>query len=99
MYNSDCIHACVPEGHHHHQGCNEVDCLGPDHLTADSARPLLELLDAVVSVIPVPEWTGKVQILQCMNNLVGFELLLFKVSRDAIFGNNYCNELENGEYN
>ena len=80
IYNiSDCIHTCVPEGQHHKDCCKEVDCLGPDYLTADSARPLPELLDAVVSVIPVLVGTGKVQVLQCMNNFVGFVLLLSKV--------------------
>ena len=62
---------CVPEGHNHQQGGDEVDGLCPDHLPADGAGPLPELLDAVVPVIPVPEGAGKIQVLQSMDNNIG----------------------------
>ena len=94
-----CIHTCVQEGHQHQDCCKEVDRLGPEHLTTDSVRPVPELLESVVSVIPVPVGTGKVKVLQCVENLVGFVLLLSKVLGDAAFHNNYSYELEHGEYN
>ena len=93
------MYTCVPEGHHHQHGGDKVDCLGPDHLHADSTGPLPKLLDAVVPIIPVPEGAGKVQVLQCMENLIGYVFLLSKVGGNASFQNKYYKELEKGQTN
>ena len=90
------MYTCVQEGHHHQQGGDEVDGLCPDHLLAHSAGPLLELLNAVVPVIPVSVWTSKVYVLQSMDNFVGYVRFFLKVSGKASFHHKYCYELKNG---
>ncbi len=88
------MYTCVPEGHHHQHSGNEVDRLCPDHLTADGAGPLPELLDAVVPVIPVSEGAGKVQVLHSMDNFVGCVRLFLKVGGQASFYYKYGHKLD-----
>ena len=84
----------IPKRNKHCQGKPKIYGKGCQHFFSEIFKPHLEVLNGIISIIPIFEGCSKVEILQYMDGLINRIRLSFKVTRGFIFNSINYDELE-----